>query len=52
MAVLLDEKYLIEQTDDNKDYIFKRIKEQIAKNKKKYPNIRFLNKNTSNDNQK
>ena len=40
MAVLLDEKYLIEQTDDNKDYIFKRIKEQIAKNKKKYPNWR------------
>tara|TARA_R100000655_G_scaffold74285_1_gene112734 strand:+ start:1 stop:1479 length:1479 start_codon:yes stop_codon:yes gene_type:complete len=37
MAPLIDEKYLLEQTDDNKDYIFKRIKEQIAKNKKKYP---------------
>ena len=40
MAVLLDEKYLIEQTDDNKDYIFKRIKEKITENKKKYPDWR------------
>ena len=40
MALLLDEKYLLEQTDDNKNYIINRIKEKIADNKKKYPNWR------------
>ena len=37
MAALIDEKYLLEQTDDNKKEIINRIKEKIADNKKKYP---------------
>jgi hypothetical protein len=37
MAALIDEKYLLEQTNDNKEEIIKRIKKQIVANKKKYP---------------
>jgi len=40
MAPLIDEKYLLEKTDDNRDYIIKRIKEKIAENKKKFPDWR------------
>ena len=40
MAPLIDEKYLLEKTDDNRDYIIKRIKEKIAENKKRFPDWR------------
>ena len=40
MAPLIDEKYLLEQTDDNKKEIIKRIKEKIAENKKRFPDWR------------
>ena len=40
MAPLIDEKYLLEKTDDNRNYIIKRIKEKIAENKKKFPDWR------------
>ena len=40
MAALIDEKYLLEQTDDNKKEIIKRIKEKIAENKKRFPDWR------------
>ena len=40
MAALIEDKYLLEKTDDNRDYIFKRIKEKITENKKKYPDWR------------